>query len=63
MMVSSSSDNMALNNGISELVRMWKEDVMASFTGLNIPEELRKTTRNINEDLPTCEALVVPTKL
>jgi len=46
-----------------ELVKMWKEAVMASFTGLNIPEELRKTTRNISEDLPKCEALVVPTKL
>jgi hypothetical protein len=42
---------------------MWKEAVMASFTGLNIPEELRKTTKNISEDLPKCEALVVPSKL
>jgi hypothetical protein len=42
---------------------MWKDAVMASFTELNIPEELWKTTRNISEDLPKYEALVVPTKL
>jgi len=34
-----------------ELIRMWKEAVMASFTVLNISEQLRKTTRNISEDL------------
>jgi hypothetical protein len=41
---------------------MWKEAVLASVTVLNIPEELGKTTRNISEDLPKYEALVVPTK-
>jgi hypothetical protein len=42
---------------------MWKEAVMASFTVLNIPEELGKTTRNNSEDLPKYEAPLVPTKL
>jgi hypothetical protein len=45
-----------------ELGRMWKEAVMASFTVLNIPEEMGKTTRNISEDLLKYKALVVPTK-
>ena len=42
--------------------RMWKEAVMASFTVLNIPEEMGKTTRNISKDLLKYKALVVPTK-
>jgi hypothetical protein len=41
---------------------MWKETVLAPFTVLNIPEELGKTARNISEDLPKYEALMVPTE-